>query len=143
MQDQVAVLVRRGIPAGYLSSVLDAADRTKSLNDLYAGRTRLLYCAPERLESLVPELRARHLKPALLAIDGPCAYFERRNWDFPALARALGASAERVTTAAELSEALHRAEACAGAYLIEAVTARDDLSPVMARIRAQAQQARA
>jgi indolepyruvate decarboxylase len=78
----------------------------------------------------------------LEAIDGPCAYFERRNWDFPGLARALGASAERVTTAAELSQALHRAQSCAGAYLIEAVTARDDLSPVMARIRAQAQQAR-
>ncbi len=39
----------------------------------------------------------------LEAIDGPCPYFERRNWDFPALARALGASAERVTTAAELN----------------------------------------
>ena len=79
----------------------------------------------------------------LEAIDGPCAYFERRNWDFPGLARALGASAERVTTAAELSRVLHHAQSCAGAYLIEAVTARDDLSPVMVRIRAQAKQARA
>ena len=71
----------------------------------------------------------------LEAIDRPAPYYERRNWDYPALARALGAEAERVTTAAELGEALRRAEAAAGAYLIEALTARDDLSPVMARIR--------
>lgn len=53
------------------------------------------------------------------------------------MARALGASAERVATRAELAAALARAEAASGAFLIEAVTARDDLSPVMARIRAQ------
>jgi TPP-dependent 2-oxoacid decarboxylase len=71
----------------------------------------------------------------LEAIDGPRPYYVRRNWDYPAFARALGAEAERVTTAAELGEALQRAEAAVGAYLIEALTARDDLSPVMARIR--------
>ena len=57
------------------------------------------------------------------------------------MARALGATAVRVTTAAELQDALGRAEADPGAYLIEAVTARDDLSPVMARIRAHVRQA--
>ena len=51
------------------------------------------------------------------------------------MARALGAEAERVTGASELAAALKRAEAAPGAYLIEAFTARDDLSPVMARIR--------
>ena len=71
----------------------------------------------------------------LEAIDGPRPYYVRRNWDYPAFARALGAEAERVTTAAELGKALQRAEASPGAYLIEALTARDDLSPVMARIR--------
>ena len=71
----------------------------------------------------------------LEAIDGARSYYERRNWDFPALARALGAEAERVSTAADLSAAFLRAEAAPGAYLIEALTARDDLSPVMARIR--------
>jgi indolepyruvate decarboxylase len=71
----------------------------------------------------------------LEAIDGPRPYYVRRNWDYPAFARALGAEAERVTTAAGLGEALQRAEAAPGAYLIEALTARDDLSPVMARIR--------
>ena len=71
----------------------------------------------------------------LEAIDRPRRYFERRNWDYPALARSLGAEAERVSGPAELSAALGRADAASGAYLIEAFTARDDLSPVMARIR--------
>jgi TPP-dependent 2-oxoacid decarboxylase len=71
----------------------------------------------------------------LEAIDGKRSYYERRNWDFPMLARSLGAEAERVSTAAVLRAALARAEAAPGAYLIEALTAKDDLSPVMTRIR--------
>ncbi len=72
----------------------------------------------------------------LEAIDRPRSYYLRRNWDFPAMARALGAKAERATTPSELRAALDRAQADSAAWLIEAVTARDDLSPVMARIRA-------
>ena len=72
----------------------------------------------------------------LEAIDRPRNYYTRRSWDYAAMARALGASAERVTTPAELEAAMARAEANPGAFLIEAVTARDDLSPVIARIRA-------
>ena len=72
----------------------------------------------------------------LEAIDRPRGYYERRSWDYPALARSLGAEAERVTSLAELGQALQHAEAAKGAYVIEAFTARDDLSPVMARIRA-------
>ena len=72
----------------------------------------------------------------LEAIDRPRNYYARRSWDYAAMARTLGASAERVTTPAELEGAMARAEADPGAFLIEAVTARDDLSPVMARIRA-------
>jgi indolepyruvate decarboxylase len=71
----------------------------------------------------------------LEAVDRPRGYYQRRDWDYPALARSLGAAAERVEGAAELRAALQRAEAAPGAYLIEALTARDDLSPVMGRIR--------
>jgi indolepyruvate decarboxylase len=71
----------------------------------------------------------------LEAIDGPSAHYVRRPWDYQAMARALGATPERATTAAELHAALRRANAGTGAWLIEAVTARDDLSPVMTRIR--------
>ncbi len=71
----------------------------------------------------------------LEAIDRSRPYYARPSWDYAAMARALGASAERVTTPAEMAAAMTRAEACPGAFLIEAVYARDDLSPVMARIR--------
>jgi indolepyruvate decarboxylase len=76
----------------------------------------------------------------LEAIDRQRDYYERRSWDFPALARAMGAKAERAATPNELRTAMARAEADPSAWLIEAVTARDDLSPVMARIRAQVRQ---
>ena len=36
------------------------------------------------------------------AIDGPRPYYDRRDWDYPALARAWGATAERVTDVSEL-----------------------------------------
>jgi indolepyruvate decarboxylase len=69
------------------------------------------------------------------AIDAPRPYYERRDWDYPALGRALGATAERVANVSELQAALDRAQVSSGVYLIEAITARDDLSPVMNRIR--------
>ena len=72
----------------------------------------------------------------LEAIDRPRNYYARRSWDYAAMARALGALAVRVTTPAELEAAMASAEANPGAFLIEAITGRDDLSPVMARIRA-------
>ncbi|MGP0063584.1 MAG: alpha-keto acid decarboxylase family protein [Isosphaeraceae bacterium] len=71
----------------------------------------------------------------LEAIDRPRSYFERRSWDYPAMARSLGAEAERVASPFDLHAALRRAEEAPGAYLIEAITAKDDLSPIMARIR--------
>ena len=40
------------------------------------------------------------------AIDGPRPYYDRRDWDYPALARAWGATAERVTDVSELRAAL-------------------------------------
>jgi indolepyruvate decarboxylase len=72
----------------------------------------------------------------LEAIDGSRPYYARPSWDYAAMARALGASALRVTTPDELSAAIESAEAEPVAFLIEAVIARDDFSPVMGRIRA-------
>jgi indolepyruvate decarboxylase len=71
----------------------------------------------------------------LEAVDRRRSYYDRRQWDYVTMAVALGAQAERVSSAAELEAALQRAQAARGAYLIEALTARDDLSPVMTRIR--------
>jgi indolepyruvate decarboxylase len=78
----------------------------------------------------------------LEAIDRPSRDYVRRSWDYPAIARALGASAESVDSPEGLHAALDRAERASGAYLIEAITARDDLSPSMARIRAHVHGAR-
>ncbi|MGO9598897.1 MAG: alpha-keto acid decarboxylase family protein [Isosphaeraceae bacterium] len=77
----------------------------------------------------------------LEAIDRPRPYYARPSWDYTAMASSMGATAQRVTTPAELAAAMDRAEASSGAFLIEAVTARDDLSPVMARIRAHVNEA--
>jgi indolepyruvate decarboxylase len=85
-------------------------------------------------------LPARADHQPLEAIDRPRNYYARPSWNYTAIARALGASAEWVTTPAELEAAIARAEADPGAFLIEAVTARDDFSPVMARIRAHVHQ---
>ncbi|HKM52850.1 MAG TPA: thiamine pyrophosphate-dependent enzyme, partial [Isosphaeraceae bacterium] len=77
----------------------------------------------------------------LEAIDRPRPYYARPSWDYTAMASSMGATAQHVTTPAELAAAMNRAEASSGAFLIEAVTARDDLSPVMTRIRAHVNEA--
>src|SRR6266853_5466950 len=52
MQDQVAALRRRGLPAAYVNSLLTADDRRAVLAAACAGQVRMLYCAPERLAGL-------------------------------------------------------------------------------------------
>src|SRR5947208_14846549 len=53
MQNQVGALRRRGIAAAYLNSLLAPDQRRIILEAALAGRLKLLYCAPERLGSLV------------------------------------------------------------------------------------------
>jgi ATP-dependent DNA helicase RecQ len=69
MQDQVAALRRRGIAAGYVNSQLDATARRAMIEAACAGGLALLYCAPERLPSLVRRLRAARTTVSLLAVD--------------------------------------------------------------------------
>src|SRR2546427_3660863 len=69
MQDQVGALRRYGIAAAYVNSALPKETRRLVLEATLAGRVRLLYCAPERLSSLVGRLRATGIRPALLAVD--------------------------------------------------------------------------
>src|SRR5512145_1680742 len=69
MQDQVGALRRRGIPAAYVNSQLDADQRRVVLEAATSGRLALLYCAPERLASLTRRLAATRTPVALLAID--------------------------------------------------------------------------
>jgi ATP-dependent DNA helicase RecQ len=69
MQDQVAAASGRGIPAACLTSGLLSSEQSAIWEGLRAGRLRLLYVSPERLEGLVPRLRTDGIRPVLLAID--------------------------------------------------------------------------
>ncbi|HEX9729912.1 MAG TPA: ATP-dependent DNA helicase RecQ [Gemmatimonadales bacterium] len=57
MQDQVSALRKRGVAAAYLSSTQKPALQRSVLEALNARRLKLLYVAPERLESLVERCR--------------------------------------------------------------------------------------
>jgi len=90
MQDQVGALQRRGIAAAYLNSQLDAAQRRAVEHAVLAGRVTLLYCAPERLSSLVRLLGATAIRVALLAVDEAHCIVEWGH-DFRPVYRGLGA----------------------------------------------------
>ena len=49
MKDQVDALVSNGIHAAFVNSAQSTAEKKKVLDDLYDGRTKLLYVAPETL----------------------------------------------------------------------------------------------
>ncbi len=69
MQNQVAALRRRGIAAAYLNSLLDPHERRAILDAAVSGSLALLYCAPERLGSLVHRLTRAGREVSLLAVD--------------------------------------------------------------------------
>ena len=69
MQNQVDALRRRGIGAAYLNSLLAPDERRVILDATLRGRLTLLYCAPERLGSLVRHLSRAARAVALLAVD--------------------------------------------------------------------------
>jgi ATP-dependent DNA helicase RecQ len=89
MQDQVGALRRRGVAAAYLSSTLEPAERREALRAALRGELTLLYCAPERLESLVSRLAAAGRRVALLAVDEAHCIVEWGN-EFRPVYRALG-----------------------------------------------------
>jgi ATP-dependent DNA helicase RecQ len=53
MQDQVQALRKRGVPAAYLSSTQTPTVRAAVWEAVRAGKVKLLYVAPERLQGLV------------------------------------------------------------------------------------------
>ncbi len=88
MQDQVAALRRRGIAAAYVNSALGPEVRRSVLAATLAGGITMLYCAPERLPSLVRRL-ARAVRVALLAVDEAHCIVEWGN-EFRPVYRRLG-----------------------------------------------------
>ncbi len=69
MQDQVRALRARGISAAFINSTLTPREAEQTLTDAEFGRYRLLYVAPERLETPLFQARAERLRPSLLAVD--------------------------------------------------------------------------
>ena len=69
MQDQVAGLKARGIEAAFINSTLSYREIDQAWTDAEYGRYRLLYVAPERLETDMFKARADRLNVSLLAVD--------------------------------------------------------------------------
>lgn len=69
MQDQVTTLQANDIPATFLNSSLDAATARQRIAEVYAGKIKLLYVAPERLlhESFLTLLDQVHTQIGLAA----------------------------------------------------------------------------
>lgn len=89
MQDQVGGLRRRGIPAAYLNSHLTRDQRRTVLEAAVGGGLAMLYCAPERLASLVRRLRSTGVRVTLLAVDEAHCIVEWGN-EFRPVYRRLG-----------------------------------------------------
>ena len=69
MKDQVAALKQAGVPAAFINSSLTERQMDAALNNIAAGRYKLVYVAPERL--LTPRFLAlcRDLSISLVAVD--------------------------------------------------------------------------
>ena len=69
MRDQVQALTAAGIPAAYLNSTLTAAQSRAVYRNLYQGRYKLLYVAPERLDSDGFAALAENISISFVAVD--------------------------------------------------------------------------
>jgi len=69
MKDQVDVLNQRGLSATLINSTLDPADQRARMNEVEAGRHRLVYVAPERFRSSRFLAIMARVRPSLLAVD--------------------------------------------------------------------------
>ena len=69
MQDQVAALKAAGVPAAYINSTLTGAQVQAVYRNLLAGRYKIVYVAPERLDYAGFGSVAQRLHIAFLAVD--------------------------------------------------------------------------
>ena len=69
MKDQVDALVRRGVPAAFVSAAQPESERQQSERDLAEGRLRLVYVAPERFRSPVFMRALTAARLSLVAVD--------------------------------------------------------------------------
>ena len=69
MRDQVQALTSSGIPAAYLNSTLGAAEAKNVYRNIYQGNVRILYVAPERLDSESFAAFAQQVPISFIAVD--------------------------------------------------------------------------
>ena len=69
MKDQVEALSAQGIPAAYVNSTVPPEETIERLRDLYRGRLKLLYMAPEKLEQGYFTDCLRQVPLSLVVID--------------------------------------------------------------------------
>lgn len=69
MKDQVEALVGEGVPASYVNSTVPFDTSIQRLRDLYTGRLKLLYMAPEKLEPSYFTECLRQVPLSLFVID--------------------------------------------------------------------------
>jgi ATP-dependent DNA helicase RecQ len=69
MKDQVDNLNRREEIAAFINSTMDYRESEEVLNKIAFGKVKLLYLAPEKLESLKFADRIKELKPSYLFVD--------------------------------------------------------------------------
>ena len=69
MHDQVRALRENGIPAAFLNSAMDAEEYRQALAAVYNGSIRILYVAPERLETETIARIAQEIPIAMVTVD--------------------------------------------------------------------------
>jgi ATP-dependent DNA helicase RecQ len=69
MQDQVFQLHQKGVPATFINSTISRAEVEQRLINARNGMYKLLYCAPERLETTIWQNMMGELSLSLIAID--------------------------------------------------------------------------
>jgi ATP-dependent DNA helicase RecQ len=69
MKDQVDSLDQAGIPATFLNSTLSQTETSARLLDLEGGKYRILYVAPERLESSLFLAQLQKMNVSMVAVD--------------------------------------------------------------------------
>ena len=69
MKDQVNALNQNGIPSAYINSSLTLSEYNKAVRDMVNGKYKLVYVAPERLESRDFLMALSSVKISLIAVD--------------------------------------------------------------------------
>ena len=69
MKDQVDALATLGVPATFINSSLKAAELRQRMSDVAAGRYKLIYVAPERLEAEGFQELSDSMGVSFLAVD--------------------------------------------------------------------------